>query len=240
MAKSSIYVGQKFGEWEVINIDIGFHTEPNGHKRRLIRVRCSCGKEQDVINLHLHRQSTKCSKCVGASKRQIKIGERYDKLVVIDYITEVSSKRTKSLVKCRCDCGNELIIIPSSLKSNLTNNCGCSPIGSWTGIEEISGTFLYRIKRNAEVRGLNYNLSPEFLWNLYLKQQRKCALTGLPITFSKDTTKTGSASLDRIDNDKGYENNNVQWVHKDINKMRMEFTIKYFIQMCKLVTKYND
>ena len=150
---------------------------------------------------------------------------------MIEYLSDAG----RSLAKCKCDCGNEVIVVPSLLKINLTNSCGCAPTGAWTGIEEISGTFLYRIKRNAEVRSLEYNLSNKFLWELYLKQNKKCALTGLPISFNRDTTKPSTASLDRIDNSKGYIESNIQWVHKDINKMRMEFDLDYFKKMCKLV-----
>ena len=38
-----------------------------------------------------------------------------------------------------------------------------------------------------------------------------------------------------IDNSKGYEIGNVQWVHKDINMMRNKYDITYFIKMCRLV-----
>ena len=39
-----------------------------------------------------------------------------------------------------------------------------------------------------------------------------------------------SISLDRIDSSKGYEENNVQWVHKDINLMKNKYDNKYFIE----------
>ena len=47
------------------------------------------------------------------------------------------------------------------------------------------------------------------------------------------------AQLDRIDNDKGYIIGNIQWVHKDINKMKWKFNINKFIQMCREVANYK-
>ena len=45
----------------------------------------------------------------------------------------------------------------------------------------------------------------------------------------------GTASLDRIDSSKGYVKGNVQWVHKDINKMKTDFEQSIFIKLCKSV-----
>lgn len=44
-----------------------------------------------------------------------------------------------------------------------------------------------------------------------------------------------TASLDRIQNDKGYIEGNVQWVHKDINRMKNIFEQNYFIDICKKI-----
>ena len=46
-------------------------------------------------------------------------------------------------------------------------------------------------------------------------------------------------SLDRIDSLKGYAIDNVQWVHKDINKMKNIHSQPAFINICKLVAMKN-
>ena len=48
-----------------------------------------------------------------------------------------------------------------------------------------------------------------------------------------------NASLDRIDNTKGYEIGNIQWVHKDVNWMKHDFDQSYYIQTCKMVANNN-
>ena len=48
-----------------------------------------------------------------------------------------------------------------------------------------------------------------------------------------------TASLDRIDSSKGYIKGNVQWVHKEFNKMKLDLLDKEFIDICKLVHKYH-
>ncbi len=48
-----------------------------------------------------------------------------------------------------------------------------------------------------------------------------------------------TASLDRIDSSRGYTLDNIQWVHKDLNKMKTNYPNDYFIKMCKYVANNN-
>ena len=57
-------------------------------------------------------------------------------------------------------------------------------------------------------------------------------MTGMYISLEY---KEQTASLDRIDNSKGYEVGNIQWVHKEINMMRGPLPIDRFIELCGFV-----
>lgn len=111
------------------------------------------------------------------------------------------------------------------------------------GYEGIPGYYLYRLKRATEEVNRNFEVTPKFLWELFLKQNKKCAISGIEIKFCpinephdrKDTT----ASLDRIDSSKGYTEDNVQWVHKKVNSLKSNFTDKEFIEWCKIITDYQ-
>ena len=60
----------------------------------------------------------------------------------------------------------------------------------------------------------------------------------LPIQMPKTgTDNTGTASLDRIDSNKGYVTDNIQWVHKDINYMKSDLDEQQFIHYCRLVVQ---
>lgn len=225
-------VNQKYSNLTVIAILPDFYTEPSGKIRKKALVKCDCGFEFEIKTNLLFTSGQKCSKCKFNTNCIVKIGETYDKLTVIGFEL-VNNKKEAT---CQCSCGNIVTRRPELLKHiNVTNNCGCDHRGSWKGFGELSQTFMYRIKRNAKIRNMSFDISIEYLWNLYQSQNGLCALSKLPISFSKLTADASTASLDRIDSDIGYTKENIQWVHKDVNKMKMEFPESRFIEVCKLI-----
>ena len=77
-------------------------------------------------------------------------------------------------------------------------------------------------------------MSKKFLYDLFLKQDKKCKLTNLDISFQNNT-----ASLDRINSKIGYIEKNVVWVYKDINIMKNGYDLGYFISMCDRVSNLH-
>lgn len=155
------------------------------------------------------------------------------------------------LVKCAC--GEEQEVIVYRLTNGLSKGCRrCTRAGSshyrWGGSGKIPGTVLYTIKQNAKSRSKNgreivVDITSEYLAELYTKQNGKCALTGLPIeasiTNTRNRGRVWTASVDRIDSSKGYIEGNVQWLHKDINRMKWDLDTDKFIELCKLVANNN-
>jgi len=100
------------------------------------------------------------------------------------------------------------------------------------------------IRMTARQRGWEYDLDMDWAWQLYLSQGKRCALSGLELSFPKSVysyqkTRDGNASLDRIDSSKGYVKGNVQWVTRLINKMKSCFSDDEFKRICTLVMDYN-
>jgi len=50
-------------------------------------------------------------------------GQRFGRLVIIEYICH--NKYGQSLWLCKCDCGNETIVMSNHLKTGHTKSCGC-------------------------------------------------------------------------------------------------------------------
>lgn len=106
--------------------------------------------------------------------------------------------------------------------------------------EEIYFNDLKSIERNAKNRNISFNISIEYLWELYIAQNRKCNLSRIPIKFDSECRLSdGTASLDRISSSNGYIEGNVQWIHKDINLMKNYFNQDFFIDICKKIAYYN-
>lgn len=148
--------------------------------------------------------------------------------------------------ECKCDCGTVFPVLSYNLTRN-TRSCGCKRRknrqnhGNWRGCGEISGRFWGAIRHGARKRSRNidFQVTIEYCWDLFLQQNKKCVLTGLPIWFAPTERERnygkGTASLDRIDSRLGYLPGNVQWLHKDINKMKQDYDESYFVRMCSLV-----
>lgn len=158
-----------------------------------------------------------------------------------------NDKNKHAIFLCKCQCGKEIKVLSNSLISGNTTTCGCQSRkrgkehGLWAGYEEITSTTISTLQYGAKIRNLEWSITPNQMWKLYLKQNKRCALTGIPIYFAPTRKKytLQTASLDRIDSKKGYTIDNIQWVHKTINRMKQHFDEKDFIYFCKLVAKYR-
>jgi hypothetical protein len=191
------------------------------------------------------------NKTKSGGKTEISINnQRFGNLLAIERIYDnscYSNGRFKIKYKCLCDCGEYLEVFKNNLIMGYTKSCGClrkrTRRTTWKGYEEISGRLIGRIKHGAKIRNLEYNISNEFLWNLFLKQDRKCVITGYDINFAESYASeviSQTASLDRIDSSKGYVEGNVQWVHKDVNRLKSDWTLEKFHKLCEDITNYKN
>ncbi len=183
-------------------------------------------------------------------------GQRFGNLEVLRMEQEPGRKDGQWFAICKCHvCGREdYKARPYWVKGKYgshTKSCGCDKTyfkqqtgrnsSKFKGYKEMNSYYLSNAKRRAKKSEMDFNLNSKFLWDLFLKQKRKCALSGEDIKFSPTNHRRseGTASLDRIDSNGGYTKNNVQWVHKHINNLKMEFTQKEFFEWCKKVVEYN-
>lgn len=167
-----------------------------------------------------------------------------------ELIKPVGSNRGRELIwKVKClKCNNNIEYSVSACKKNKNckyciNNTG-DKNPTWAGIGDISGSFYSNIKSQAKFRGIEFTLTKQDFWDLFIKQNKRCALSGLELYFEKCYTLSihnkGTASLDRVDSSKGYILGNVQWVHKDINYMKQCYSNDVFIDFCKKVAAFHN
>lgn len=173
------------------------------------------------------------------------IGKRFGMLSPIKFINR--DKNGHAIFECVCDCSKTVSVLGYHLKTGNTKTCGCKSrkYGKnnprWAGYEEIDSSLWWHINNGAITRNLVFDITIEQAWQLFLDQNRRCALSGVALIFAKTTKnpKSRTASLDRIDSSKGYTLDNIQWIYKPINKMKMNMDEKEFIALCKSIANYN-
>lgn len=234
---NEIKIGQKFGKLTVINETPRINR--NGNK--YVEFKCDCGNvEWKHWSSVKSGKTIQCSECRNKSHRTpINIGEKYKHWTVIGN-AERFGKQLR--YKCRCDCGHEQYMTAAALNSK-TRWFRCKHCATLQTIEEraiergkvgdLTLSRLNYIKSKAELRHISFNLTTQYLWDLYLKQNKKCAITG-------DTLASiNNASLDRIDSSKGYEEGNVQWTTKQANLSKHIMSMTELKEFCKKVLN-ND
>lgn len=174
--------------------------------------------------------------------------QRFGKLTVLKRVAKTHPHETFKWL-CLCDCGKEKAISQSHLIQNKIVSCGCllhrtgkkHPNSKYIG--DISGDRWANIRRMAKYRpsriDIEFTITAEDIWELFVTQKATCALTGIPLKIGAQRKDETTASLDRIDPTKGYTLDNVQWVHKDINYMKNVYDQNYFIEMCHKVATHK-
>lgn len=213
------------------------------NKNSTVKIAKLVGCSHNVVSRFLHKHKIRIR---WYNPKGIKIGETYGSAKVIS----CSGRDIYGAVHfdCVCKCGEKTNLPDSVLRYKQPTGCKkClrsrkgkdSPL--FQGCEEMSGAFWAGVKKGAKNRNLEFSIDKKYAWDLFVKQNRKCNLTGLDIFFSPKARKSSetTASLDRIDSSKGYIVGNVQWVHKQINIIKRDYDDDVFHDLCWHVVNYH-
>jgi hypothetical protein len=166
-------------------------------------------------------------------------GQKFGALTVLYRDLDIKHKLAYWI--CRCDCGVIVSARGADVRNNKIKTCGCRMSilskRNWQGVDYVPKTLWMTIVNNARNRNIELLITQQFASDLLVKQNFKCSLTG--IILSTEIRKT-TASLDRIDSLKGYTEDNVQWIHKDINMLKNKYSVEKLIEMCRLIVEYAD
>ena len=198
---------------------------------------------------NLEEKLSKRKRAIKHKPSEILIGQKFNHLSIVGF---EHKKDNCWWMKIKCDCGNEGFEVLRKLKNGERQNCGLSGCehfhelrknngrkAKFTGYEDIYGSRWASWRIGAERRDIDFDIDIEYAWDIFLKQDRRCALSGVPIEFGNSYNKTISASLDRIDSKKGYIKDNIQWVHKSVNIMKRDFSDEKFIEWCTKVSTHR-
>lgn len=90
-----------------------------------------------------------------------------------------------------------------------------------------------QVKSGAKQRNIPFLISKEEMVEVFVKSNRRCAITGMSLNFYP--TANNLASLDRIDPFGPYSVENVQVVTADVNVMKSSFGSNAFSALCKVI-----
>lgn len=200
-------------------------------------------KEQGIKSKHSVWQALKRH---GLSRRSLKDSSH---ILTKEYLEEHYVRQNKSQATIVNEIGfkRKSIVRKALIKHNI-------PIREHTRSEKLEEAMKakrihHTIRKNyfsslvcsAEKRGYAFEVTIDEIWEIFEKQEGRCAISGLPIVFNGygENKNTQTASLDRIDSSKGYVLDNVQWLHKSVNLMKLDMTQQDFIDFCETIYFYN-
>lgn len=137
------------------------------------------------------------------------IGMKFGKLTVIEKTNEKAKNNGEFKYRCKCDCGNEVLVRGSHLKDGNSQTCGCSHR-------------LTKRKENIRIYNIYQNMK-ERCYNKNCKSFKNYGKRGIKICeewlndyncFYEWAIKNGykdELSIDRINVDGNYEPNNCRW-----------------------------
>lgn len=172
--------------------------------------------------------------------------QRFGQLVVIERAENTS--RGSTTWRCRCDCGGTTTVPAGNLKTGNTTSCGCfrregrrKPAGRSGLVILMSG---YR--RDALRRGLSFNLTEQLFAELTRRACWYCGTAPAQVkaNISAHNPEIAERSryvyngIDRVDNTRGYEPDNVVPCCKTCNRAKDTMTETKFVDWVERVAAH--
>jgi hypothetical protein len=190
---------------------------------------------------------------------KLESGQKFGNLIVLQKI-ENKTKSNGSCYLCKCDCGNEVVVSMSCLKTGNQISCGCSRKENRTKPKGVSGSnSLYaRCRSNAKSRELEFNISKEFHVKIISSKCNYCGSD--PIAYNPYLFKNGNRlsglehlnqeaidrawiyvnTIDRLNNNIGYTENNCVPCCWPCNAMKRDRTEADFLKHISKIQNFQN
>lgn len=212
-------VGERYGKLEVIS-RADNHITKGGNSIVMWECKCDCDREITVSGICLRQGQKSCGKC--ASEEHI--GKRFGRLIV-ESVSDKKSNSGRTLLHCKCDCGNYIDVSISALNSCATVSCGCYIAEIARKIAPLAhkaqgnydGTSLQNCKSNtipntntSGYRGVTYN-NKTGMYQAYITFKKKHYYLGA-FYEAEEASRTYQVAKEKIHGEF------VEWYEQNINK----------------------
>lgn len=152
------------------------------------------------------------------------MGKRYGRLVVVE---RMENKTGPAFWRCKCDCGKETISAGRDLRRG-TESCGCirsERAGRLNRSHGKTHSRVYVIWRKMLERCNNPN---HVQFHNYGGRGIKVIFNNFEEFYAEMGDPPGNRTIDRIDNDKGYQPGNCQWADNRMQQNNRRDNVKIY------------
>lgn len=244
-----LYICNMGNKWSTLTPLDANYIVSNYGKKTVQQIATTLNATTDRVRRVLKMQ---CVQMMGKSELYANIKQlkfEYEDALCNDYKNGATQL---ALVKKYKIGAEKVILLLERNNIDRTKGIGSSSVKAWAngkrkprncnkgGTKDIHNALFGRWKSNAKSRNYPFDVSIEYLQNLLETQNYKCALTDsnllCPKTYTEKREMTSNPyllSLDRVDNDLGYKEGNVQFVCVWANKARGSYNNEVFKEIIK-------
>lgn len=216
-------IGKKFGKLTIVRFD-HMHITPNGKRKRYFLCKCDCGNEKVISYYSLKfGNTTSCGSC--GYKTNLK-DKKFGRLTVKEFAGKASDGA--ALWKCKCDCGNEIVVRSRSLITGNTKSCGCLSMESRHAQAKYTNRYAYKklhtmywhiVDRRRNPNNESYQLYKD----IPLEWDNFEDFYNYSIDLYEEAVKRygedSDLEIDRINNSDGYAAGNIRFIPAKTNNL---------------------
>ena len=220
------------------------------NKRGEIRwcCQCKCGNKTVIPGSYLRTENTRSCGClekenldrIHESRIIDETGKKYGRWTVIE---RGFDDRHGAFWLCKCECGEERIVLGTSLRNGESRSCGCLSADmaserAWLPFGESSKRKLFSVyKSSARHRGLKWNLTKDEFLRITQQPCHYCGVEPKQICLATETANGEYIynGIDRKDSSIGYIPSNVVPCCKACNYAKNKLSYDEFLDLIKRI-----